>query len=320
VAAYIARRAALGLLTLWLVSIAIFGLIRVAPGDAVTAALALAPGEGGLTAEQIEQRRNELGLNRSWAVQHMDWLGDVTRGDFGRSLATGAPVIEDLRPRVAVTLELAALSLALAVIAGIGGGLLAATRKGGTLDFALRGLAFAGLSIPAFWTGLLSIVAVSAWTGVFLAGRFEPFTTDPLRNLAALMPAAAVLAVRPSALMLRVARNSTLEASLSQFFLLARLKGASAGSATARHAFRASALPSATVLGAQAVFMLGGAVVVEQVFGLPGLGRGLVNATLARDYPMVQATVMLFAIFAVCVNLGVDLLYVRLDPRVRQGA
>jgi peptide/nickel transport system permease protein len=318
--AYLLRRVLLSVLTLWAISLLAFALLRMAPGDAVTAALAVAPGEGGLSQAQIDQRRRDLGLDRSALAQYLDWLGHAVRFDAGRSLSSGEPVVEIVRSRVAVTVELATLGLVLVAAAGFGGGLLAAAYPGRPVDNALRVLTLLGLSTPAFWLGLLLIVGVASWTGYFLAGRYEPFGDAPVANLEAMLPAAAVLALRPAALLLRIVRASTLEATGARFFLLARLKGVSRMKATAVHALRVSALPALTVLGAQAVFLLGGAVVVEQVFGLPGVGRALVDAVLSRDFPVVQALLLLFGAIALGMNLLLDALYVRLDPQIRVTA
>jgi peptide/nickel transport system permease protein len=265
----------------------------------------------------VERRRQELGLDRSWPAQYAEWLGGALRLDAGRSLTTGAPVLEAMWPRVAVTLELTLFSLLIAVSAGLAGGLAAARWAGRLPDIVLRAAAMLLLSAPAFWLGLLLIVGVATWTGHFLVGGYEPLASSPGQNLGAVLPAAGVLALRPAALLLRVVRTSTLESGGSQFFLFARSKGLNEGRALTAHAFRAAMLPAVTVIGAQAVFMLGGAVAIEQVFALPGIGRALVQAVLARDYPSVQALVLLFGIAAIAINLLLDFVYVRLDPRVR---
>ena len=314
---YLARRAGLGLLTLWLVTLAAFLLLRIAPGDAVSAAIARSSGEGGLSGEEIDRQRRELGLDRSWAIQYADWLAGAVTLDAGRSLASGRSVLEELRPRLAVTGELALFALLFTAFAGLAGGLLAARYVNGPLDALIRSIAFLVLSIPAFWVALVLIVAVASWTGHFLALGFEPFTRSPGANLAAILPAAALLAARPAAILLRIVRGSTLGAADEQYFLMARAKGLSRGAVLSRHAFRTAMLPAITVIGAQMVFMLGGAVAIEQVFGLPGLGRALVDAVLSRDFPVVQAIAVLFGATAVVINLAVDIVSVRMDPRLR---
>lgn len=318
--AYLARRIALGVLTLWVISLVVFVLLRIAPGDAVTAAVARSPGEGGLAAADIEVLREELGLNRSWLVQYVDWLGDAVRFDPGRSLATSRPVVDEISPRLAVTAELAIFAMAITLVLGLLGGLTAARYAHAVPDVVIRGAAFFALSVPSFWLALILIIAVASWTGHFLALGYEPFSSSPGANLGAILPAAAVLAVRPAAIVLRIVRASTLEAAGTQFFLMARARGLSREFALAKHAFRSAMLPTVTVIGAQAVFMLSGAVVIEQVFGLPGLGRLLVDAVLSRDFPVVESLVLLFGVTAVVVNLLIDFAYVRLDPRLRIAA
>lgn len=318
--AYVARRLVLGLVTVWIVTVAAFLLLRIMPGDAITASIARSPGEGGLSAAEMEALRQELGLDRAWPAQYFDWLANALRLDAGRSLSSGRPVVDELRPRLAVTAELAFFGILLTMLAGLSGGLFAARYAHQPPDAAVRALAFIALSIPAFWLALLLIVWVANWTGHFLALGYEPFFRSPGANLAAVLPAAAILAARPAAIVLRVARASTLEATGRQYFLMARARGISRASALAKHAFRTAMLPALTVIGAQAAFTLGGAVVIEQVFGLPGLGRALVDAVNARDFPVVQALVVLFGVFVVTVNLLIDLSYLSLDPRLRAPA
>ena len=314
---YLARRLALGLFTLWLVTLVSFVLLQVAPGDAVSASLANSPGEGGLTRTQIDEHRRELGLDRSLPAQYGSWLAGMLRLDGGTSLVTGRPVLDHLGPRIAVTLELAMFTVIFTVAVGIPGGLAAARMMGTMFDNGLRTVAFLTVSVPTFWIALVVIVATASWTGYFLALRFEPFSVAPTSNLAAVVPAALILAMRPAAILMRLTRASTLEAAQAQHFLLARSKGVALTGAIRNHAFRTALLPVVTVIGAETIFLLGGAVVVEQVFGLPGLGRALVSAVLARDFPVVQALVMIYAVTAVILNLVVDTMYVLLDPRLR---
>ncbi|MEX0761172.1 MAG: ABC transporter permease [Dehalococcoidia bacterium] len=314
---YLLRRFALSLITLWLVTVVAFVLLRVAPGDAVLAAMAQAPGEGTLTAGQIEAQRAALGLDRSYPVQYVTWTADLLRLDPGASMATGAPVWDETAPRLAVTIQLALLTIVIIVLVGCVLGVTAARYRGSRIDTAVRSIALAGLSTPAFWLGLLVVVAVAAWTGRFIAGAYSPLWDDPWRNLQHVGPAALVLAVRPAAVLTRVVRTSTAEALGSEYARAARARGLSESRLAWMHAFRSAMLPAVTVMGAQVVFLLGGAVLIEQVFGLPGIGRALVSAVMSRDYTMVQFLVLVFAVVAVVVNLVIDLLYARLDPRVR---
>jgi peptide/nickel transport system permease protein len=314
---YLAHRLALGLFTLWLVTLVSFVLLHVAPGDAVSALLANASGEGGLTGAQMDDLRQELGLHRSLPTQYGSWLAGMLHLNAGTSLVTGRPVLEHLGPRIAVTLELAMFTVIFTVVTGISGGLAATRISGSTFDSGLRTVAFLTIAVPTFWIALIVIIVAASWTGHFLALGFEPFSVAPVSNLVSVIPAALILTMRPAAILLRLTRASTLEAEQAQHFLLARSKGVARSSAIRNHAFRTALLPIVTAIGAETIFLLGGAVVVEQVFGLPGLGRALVSAALARDFPVVQALVMIYAVTAVVLNLAVDAMYVLIDPRLR---
>ena len=314
---YLVRRAALSAITIWVVTLIAFVLLRVAPGDAVLAAMARSPGEGTLSAKQMEDRRAALGLDRSYPVQYFAWIAGLARLDAGKSLVSGVPVSEEVTPRIAVTIELSLLSLALAGVTGAVTGVAAAGARGGRFDVGVSAASLAGLSAPSFWLGLLVILALAIWADLFVAAGYRPIWEDPAGNLLRMIPAASVLAVRPGALIFRVVRTATVEILESDFIRTARAKGLGRTRILWGHAFRASALPGLTVLGAQSVFLLSGSVVIEQVFGLPGLGRLLTDGVLSRDYPVVQFLVMLFGLFAVLTNLAVDFAYSRLDPRVR---
>ncbi len=319
-ASYIARRAALMLATLWLLTLLAFALLRVAPGDAALAALAQSPGEGFLTAEQLESRRHALGLDRSYVRQYADWMWGLARLDAGRSIASGLPVFEELAPRYAVTLELAAVTVLLTTAFAVPAGILAAYRSGTWIDRAVRAAALSALAVPSFWVGLIVLLTLAAWFGYFSAIDYAPPTADLWRNLQQIGPAAVVLALRPAGLLTRVVRSTTVEALALDHVRAARAKGVGEVAVVWRHAFRTAAPHVLTVLGAQAVYLLGGAVVVEQVFNLPGLGRSVAAGVLARDYPTVQFLVLAFGAVAMAVNLAVDLLHGALDPRVRSTA
>ena len=315
--AYLARRFALSVLTLWLLTVATFFLLRIAPGDAVTAAVARSPGEGGLSAADSADLRKELGLDRNWLVQYTDWLGGMLILDPGTSLATGRTVADEISPRFSVTAELTLFAVLITVVIGMLAGLIAAHFAGDWPDAIIRVTAFAALSLPSFWLALILVVTVANWTGHFLALGYEPFSRSPAANLGAVLPAAALLAVRPGAVVTRITRASTLDSTTTQFFVLARAKGVSRQVAVVRHGFRTAMLPALTVIGAQAVLLLGGAIVIEQIFGLPGLGRLLIDSVSARDFPVVQSLVLIFGVTAIGVNLILDLVYVWLDPRLR---
>ncbi len=317
---YLIRRAALSVLTLWLITIIAFALLRIAPGDAVLAAMARSPGEMSLSAAAMEERRADLGLDRSYAAQYLSWLGGLLRLDPGASIATGLPIGPEVAPRIAVTIQLALLSALTAGLAGTLAGVAAAAWKDGPFDAAARTLALAALSAPAFWLGLILVLALAAWANIFVAAGYRPIWDDPAANLTRIMPAATVLAARPAALVFRIVRISTVEILESDFIRTARARGLTETRILWGHAFPAAALPGITALGVQTVFLLSGAVVIEQVFGLPGLGRSLTEGVLTRDYPLVQFLVLLFGFFALLTNFTMDAVYTRLDPRVRLAA
>jgi len=319
VISHLVRRAALMLATLWAVTLLAFVLLRVAPGDPALAALAQSPGEGFLTSEQLESRRRALGLDRPYVRQYADWLWTLVRLDAGRSLASGIPVLEELASRYAVTLELAAFAVLMVVGFAVPAGLLAASRPGSWTDRAVRGAALSFLALPAFWIGLLLILALASWFGYFQAVDYAAPSVDLWRNLQQIGPAALVLALRPAGLLTRIVRSSTIEALALDHVRTARAKGVGEVAVVWRHAFRTAAPHALTVLGTQVVFLLGGAVVVEQLFNLPGLGRSIAAAVMARDYPMVQFLVLAFGAVAIVTNLAVDAIHGLLDPRVRHA-
>ncbi len=314
--AYVLARLGLALLTLWLVSVTAFVLLRVAPGDAAVAALALSPGETSLSPEQLDRRRRELGLDRPYLVQYGRWVGDMLRLDAGRSAASGLPIVQEVGPRIGVTIELAVVTALLVTVVGGGLGLVSAAAGGKAADVTVRVIAHLGLAAPAFWIGLMLIIGLASWTGYFAASAYAPLLEDPWQNLRAVLPAALVLAVRPAALLARVVRASTAEALRQDFVRAARARGLGEATVLWRHAFRVAAPPVVTVIGVETLFLLGGAVLIEQVFGLPGVGRALVAGVIERDYPLVQFLLVIFGGFAVALNLVADLVYLRLDPRV----
>ncbi len=310
------RRSVSSVITLWVVTLIVFFLLRVAPGDAVIGALSQSPGEGFFSAEQIDARRHELGIDRSWPEQYATWLYNIVRLDPGRSMTSGAPITDELGYRLIVTLEITIIATLLIVFIGVPAGVMAAGRPGTIIDLAIRSFMLTLLALPAFWVGLSAILAMAAWFGYFTPPDYAQLWQNPLRNLQQIGPAAAVLAIGPTAVLARVTRVVTIEAMYRDYTRVARAKGLSEGALLWRHAFRSVAPHSLTVLGAQVVFLMGGAVVVEQVFNLPGIGRGLVDAVLPRDNTPVQFMDFVFAITALTANLIIDLVHIYLDPRV----
>jgi peptide/nickel transport system permease protein len=260
----------------------------------------------------------ELGLDRPIAVQYMQWVGGLARGDLGYSYVSEKPAIQEILPRIPITAKLAGLALCFAVLFGVPLGVLSAVKQNSSLDYILRVISLSGLSMPSFWLGLLILMAFVAWFGTI------PIYTDPPQgfwNTLALysVPAAAV-GFRSSALVMRLTRSSMLEVLRQDYIRTARAKGASEQNVNYHHALRNALLPVVTVIGIEAAFLMGGLIVTETVFNIPGVARFLVEAIRWRDYPIVQNLVMFIAVVAVSINFLIDLLYAVLDPRIRYAS
>jgi peptide/nickel transport system permease protein len=312
--AYLVRRFGLMLLTLFGISMIIFGLLRIVPGNIVDILFESA----GMVnpAEKLKIER-ELGLDKSIPRQYLAWIGGMASGDLGYSYVSEKPTIEEIAPRIPVTARLAVMALCFSVLIGVPLGVISAVRQNTPIDYLLRVVSLSGLSLPSFWLGLLILMASVAWFGDLPIYTDTPATwLDGVKLLIA--PAAAV-GFRSSALVMRLTRSSMLEVMRQDYIRTARAKGASATSVNTHHALRNAMLPVVTVIGIEAAFLIGGLIVTETVFNIPGMARFLVDAIRARDYPIVQNLVMLIAVVVVVVNFCVDMLYAVLDPRIRYG-
>ena len=313
---YIAQRLGIGVLTLFGMSIVIFGMLRLAPGDIVDILFATG---GYVNPSERAAIEKELGLDRPVTVQYVEWVRQILTGDLGKSYRYDLPAWEIIRPLIPVTLELAALSLIVSVALGVPLGVISAVRQDTTLDYALRVFSLAGLSMPSFWLGMVIILGLVAWFGWIPPVTYvSPSENLPLHIVQFALPALAV-GYRSSALIMRITRSSLLEVMREDYIRTARAKGQSGRVVIWRHALKNAILPVVTVIGIEFAFLIGGLVVTETVFNLPGLARFLVEAILWRDYPIVQNLVMLIAIVVILSNLIVDMLYGFLDPRVRYG-
>jgi peptide/nickel transport system permease protein len=297
-------------------SVVIFVLLRLAPGDIVDILFSTA---GYVNPDARRTIMRELGIDRPLAIQYLDWVGQILQGDLGKSYRYDLPTWEIIRPLVPVTVELALLSIIVAVLLGVPTGVVSAVRQDTTLDYVLRIVSLAGLSMPSFWLGMVIILSLVAWLGWIPPMTYVP----PSENLRVnaiqfLLPALAV-GYRSSALIMRITRSSVLEVLREDYIRTARAKGQKPYAVVWHHAFRNALLPVVTVIGIEFAFLIGGLVVTETVFNLPGVARFLVEAILWRDYPMVQNLVMFIAIVVILSNLAVDMLYGFLDPRVRYG-
>jgi len=305
------------LLTLLGMSLVIFVLLRLAPGDIVDILFATA---GYVSPSEKQAILKELGMDRPYWVQYVDWLRQIVTFDLGKSYRYDLPAWQVIRPLVPVTLELAALSTIVAVALGVPTGVISAVRQDTTLDYVLRVLSLAGLSMPAFWLGMVIILTMVTWLGWIPPLTYvSPSEDFRLHVVQFGLPALAV-GYRSSALIMRITRSSLLEVLREDYIRTARAKGQTDQAVIWRHALKNAILPVVTVIGIEFAFLIGGLVVTEQVFNLPGVARFLVQALLWRDYPIVQNLVMFIAIVVILTNLLVDMLYGVLDPRVRYGS
>lgn len=312
--AYLIRRFALMLLTLFGISVIIFGLLRLTPGNIADILF-----DAGGFVDQADKLRieAELGLDKPIVVQYGQWIGGLLHGDLGYSYQTEKPAIEEIAPRIPITARLAGIALSFSVLIGVPLGVISAVRQNTRLDYVLRVVSLSGLSMPAFWLGLLILMFFVRYFGTI------PIYSDAPSGFWATLgmysvPAAAV-GFRSSALVMRLTRSSMLEVLRQDYIRTARSKGASETSINYRHALRNALLPVVTVIGIEAAFLLGGLIVTETVFNIPGVARFLVEAIRWRDYPMVQNLVMFIAVVVVSINFIIDMLYAVLDPRIKYG-
>ena len=311
---YIARRILQGLLVLWLVSLAVFSLVRILPGDAVLMQLdqAAAP-----TPETLERARHELGLDRSFGEQYVTWMAGVVRGDLGRSLVSRRPVTQELLRRVSLTSHLALMSMLVALLIALPIGVLSAVRQDTTSDYVGRVFAVLGLSLPDFWLATVTITFLAIWFQWIPPIGFAPIWEDPARNLSQLLIPALIIGARLAAVSMRMTRSSLLEELRQDYIVTARAKGNRERAVILRHAMKNAFIPVVTIIGQQFSVLLGGTVIVEFIFLQPGVGSLILDAVLLRDYTLIQGAVLFFATVIVTMNLLVDLSYTWLDPRIR---
>jgi ABC-type dipeptide/oligopeptide/nickel transport system permease component len=303
---YLGRRLLVTLPTLWLVTVVVFSMVRLLPGDPAETIAGL-----NATQESVAGLRQELGLDQPLLVQYGRFLGGLLRFDLGRSTMSRAPVLDELRPRLPVSLTLAVLSMGVAVIVGVGLGVMAALRRRSWVDYLAMSVSVAGLSTPTFVLGLVLILVLSVQWRLLPATGATTWWHYVLPAITLGLPAAAVVA--------RMARSSLLEVMRQDFVRTAWAKGLARPSVVYRHALKNALIPIITISGLQFGQLMGGAVVVESVFGLPGLGKLLVDRVLGRDYPVIQGVVLVAACGFVLTNLLVDLVYSLVDPRIRPG-
>ena len=315
---YILRRLVLFVPTLVGASILIFVLMRLVPGDIAEILVYQTGSESSaVQKKQIQQIRRELGLERPIVTQYVDWIAAAVRGDFGQSYVQRRPVMDILRERFPRSMELALLTLVIAVVWAIPLGVISAVRQNGPLDYLARLVSLSGLSLPLFFTGALilyGLVRIFHWLPPL---EFVSFTEDPLENLKQLIWPALAQAYYISAPITRLTRSQMLEVVRQDYVRTARAKGLAERTVIYRHALRNSLLPVVTFIGWWGGRLLGGLVIMEIIFVVPGMGSALIQAVSQRDYPTVQAMVFVMALVFLGLNLAIDLLYVWLDPRIR---
>ena len=312
---YLAQRLLGAIPTLVGVSVLTFLFIRLIPGDAIAARLGTSTA---LTPEELASLRAYFGIDQPLVVQFWTWLSSLFHGDAGYSIRTGRPVVVEIAERLPATLELAAAAAIIAIAVGIPLGLLSATRPRSRVDAAARVGGLIGLSLPSFWLGTLIIVLFSLYLRWLPnTGGFVDFVRDPIENLKLLLFPAITLGLGLAAATMRMTRSAMLDVLSADYVRTARAKGLREALVLRRHALKNGLIVVVTLLGVQVGQLLGGAVVVEEVFSVPGVGRMLLTAIVQRDYALVQGGVLAIAILFVTLNIAVDLLYGYLDPRIR---
>jgi peptide/nickel transport system permease protein len=312
---YIVKRVLLMIPTLLSVAVLVFFLMRVVPGDIVELRFA---GESAFAQkENLDKERVRLGLDRPVWVQFVDWMGGILRLDFGTSMWTGSPITEEIKLRFTLSLQLALMATAIAVLLAIPLGVVAALKQDTWVDYVVRIFSIAGLATPSFWLGImfiLGLLIVFKWLPPMV---YTPFWVSPWQNLQQLIWPALAVGYRYSAVATRMTRSAMLEVLREDYIRTARAKGLWQQLIVSRHALKNAMLPVLTVVALEFAFLLGGLVVTEQVFNLNGLGLLFVEAVAHRDYTLTQALVLLVAFVFIFVNFMVDLAYAWIDPRIR---
>jgi peptide/nickel transport system permease protein len=309
---YMIRRLLLMVLTLFGMSILIFVMLRLVPGNISDI---LFDSAGFVDPAEKARLEKELGLDLPIMTQYWHWISGLLRGDLGYAYVSEQPAIDEILPRIPVTAKLAGLALFFSIIFGVPLGVISAVKQNTALDYVLRIISLSGLSLPSFWLGLLVLTAFVNWFGWIPIYTEKPDTL--WKELWLLSIPAAAVGFRASALIMRLTRSSMLEVMRQDYIRTARAKGASENTVNYDHALRNAVLPVITIIGIEAAFLIGGLIVTETVFNIPGVARFLVEAIQWRDYPIVQNLVMFIAFIVVFINFLVDMAYAILDPRIK---
>ena len=309
---FLVRRIVISIVTLVVISLVVFTGVRMIPGDPARVMAGTDADEAGL-----EEIREKYGLKDPVPVQYLRWVGLALGGDLGESIRTRQSVAWTVAIKLPITIELAGFAILIAVAIAIPAGVLAAVRRNSVWDLLASGASLCGVSVPNFWLGIMLILLVSVRLGWLPASGFVPFWEDPLGNLQRMIMPAFVLGTALAAVLMRQTRNSMIEVLSADYIRTARAKGLAGRAVVFRHAIRNGLIPVVTILGLQMGALMGGAVVTEQIFVVPGFGRLVVEAVFTRDYPLVQGVVLITASAYVLINLAVDVSYSFLNPRIR---
>jgi peptide/nickel transport system permease protein len=309
---YILRRVLLLIPTLLLVSFFVFSIVRLLPGDVVTIMIS----EQGYADDEAELR-HMLGLDKPLIVQYVVYMKNVFRGDLGKSLWSGKPVTEELARRLPTTIRLGLLALFWTILLGVPVGVISAVYQDRWTDYIIRSTAIGGLSIPGFWIATLLLVFGAIWFRWVPPMDYVPFTKSPIKSFTQLIAPSLILSIALSASIMRMTRTMMLEVMKEDYIRTARAKGLSGLVVVIRHALKNALIPVLSIMGIQVAFLIGGTVIMESIFVLPGMGRYLLDAISWRDYPAIQGINLFICTWIISINLIVDLLYGLLDPRIR---
>jgi peptide/nickel transport system permease protein len=317
-AKYLATRLILVIPTLFLLSILVFGAIRIIPGDVCRLILQSAGTQEAVDEETCKSINAALGLDKPAPTQYVSWMGNVLTGDLGKSLFNRRDVLNDIKLRMAVTLELALLGASFSLLVGVPMGVASALKQNKFQDYALRFVAVGWLSVPSFWVATLLVTLPAIWWNYAPPVGYTNIWDDPIRNIQQMYLPVLAIGLGISAAMARLTRSSMLEVLREDYVRTARAKGLANTTVIYRHALRNALMPVVTLFGFQTALLLSGAVIIELIFGLPGIGSFLLDSVQLKDYPAIQGAVLFFAVVVVLVNLAVDMTYGLLDPRVRR--
>ena len=314
---YLVRRLLLFVPTLILASIMVFTLMWIVPGDAAMMILTGEGESGRVKTEDLERLRHDLGLDRPFYIQYGHWLGNVVTGDLGDSIWYKIPVIDELKAKFPVTLQLAVMAMIIATLAAVPLGILSAVTQDSWIDYGCRVFTLVGVALPFFWTGILMVYALAYFFDWLPPLGYASLWEDPLTNLQQLIFPALALAFYEMAFTARVTRSAMLEVLREDYIRTARSKGIREGLVIGRHALKNAILPIITISGYQFGRLLGGVIIIEVIFVVPGMGTLLINSIVHRDFVMIQGMILMVAAVILTLNLVIDLLYGILDPRIR---